>query len=71
MTTKRNEIRPKHCHKNINTKSQGGGGGKPSWQRVGGGNREASFSGTETFSRMKGDLSHKSTYKRKPENHND
>lgn len=30
-----------------------------------GGKEEANSSGTETFSRMKGDLSHKSTYKRK------
>lgn len=27
MTTKLNKIRPKHCHKNKNTKSGGGGEG--------------------------------------------
>lgn len=77
MTRKQNRIRPKH-RRNETQKAQEkkGEGGDRKENRRGGELRlrrvfsertqgEANSSRNETFSRMKGDLSHKSTYKRK------
>lgn len=77
MTRKQNRIRPKHrrneTQKAQEKKGEGEGAGRRTGEeeRFGGGGfserteGEANSSRTETFSRMKGDLSHKSTYKRK------
>lgn len=66
MTTKRNKKRPKRRHKNKNTKSSGERGEQLSWQRA-----FAGREGRRVFQELKRlslerDLSHRSTYKRKP-----
>lgn len=66
MTTKRNKVRPRPSSKPKHKKPRRRWGRETQREaKLAGGVRERG-SRNGTFSRMKGDLSHKSTYKRKP-----